>query len=207
MPHDLTLSQLSIHEQLRSLTHNLWWCWHPDVWQIFHELDDESGAPAITTPRRFCPTWTRTRSSSAHAITRWRREFDRRARRQHDYLTHRGPRANMEAGPLHTAPVAYFCAELACTSRCASTPEGWDSAGDHMKAASDLAVPIVGIGLFYALGYFRQSIDEQGWQQKRTTTRQTPIACPSQGSPTRRRARGDQRGERREHDLRPRVAR
>lgn len=160
-------SQSSIVEQLQSLTRNLWWCWHPDVWQIFNELDPELWRTSDHNPTAFLAhadaAQVELRARDNALATRIRQAL----RRQQDYLNHRGPLANMEAGPLHTAPVAYFCAEFGIHESLRIYSGGLGIlAGDHMKAASDLAVPIVGVGLFYALGYFRQTIDEQGWQQE-----------------------------------------
>ncbi len=50
-------------------------------------------------------------------------------------------------------------------------------AGDHLKSASELGVPLVGVGLFYERGYFRQTLDETGWQQERILTQQSGAAA------------------------------
>ena len=55
-------------------------------------------------------------------------------------------------------------------------------AGDHIKSASDLGIPLVGIGLFYGQGYFRQRLDRDGWQQEeylQTDVNQLPWSRPS----------------------------
>ncbi|MCC6144631.1 MAG: alpha-glucan family phosphorylase, partial [Candidatus Hydrogenedentes bacterium] len=71
------------------------------------------------------------------------------------------------SGPLRAAPVAYFSAEFGLHESLPIYSGGLGIlAGDHLKAASDLGVPLVGIGLFYAKGYFSQTLDENGWQQE-----------------------------------------
>ena len=49
-------------------------------------------------------------------------------------------------------------------------------AGDHLKASSDLGIPLVGIGLFYRHGYFKQALDREGWQRSPTRS-STPTSC------------------------------
>ena len=64
--------------------------------------------------------------------------------------------------------VAYFCAEFGVSERLPIYSGGLGVlAGDHLKAASDLAVPLVAVGLFYGCGFFRQDLDETGWQVER----------------------------------------
>ena len=63
--------------------------------------------------------------------------------------------------------VAYFSAEFGLTD-CLSIFAGGLGilAGDHLKSASDLGVPMVGVGILYQEGYFRQYLNEAGWQQE-----------------------------------------
>ena len=63
--------------------------------------------------------------------------------------------------------IAYFSAEFGITAALPQYSGGLGIlAGDHLKAASDIGVPIVGVGLFYKTGYFRQSLNRDGWQQE-----------------------------------------
>ena len=71
------------------------------------------------------------------------------------------------AGPLRANPVAYFSAEFGLHESLPIYSGGLGVlAGDHLKAASDLGIPMVGVGLAYAYGYFDQSLDAAGWQQE-----------------------------------------
>ena len=64
-------------------------------------------------------------------------------------------------------PVAYFSAEFGLHESLPVYSGGLGVlAGDHIKSASDLGIPLVGIGLFYGQGYFRQRLDRNGWQQE-----------------------------------------
>src|SRR6204780_5678843 len=73
----------------------------------------------------------------------------------------------MNAGVLRPRPVAYFSAEFGVHESLPIYSGGLGVlAGDHIKSASDLGIPLVGVGLFYAQGYFRQRLDINGWQQE-----------------------------------------
>src|SRR5439155_12086100 len=64
--------------------------------------------------------------------------------------------------------VAYFSTEFALDESVPVYSGGLGVlAGDHLKSASELGVPLVGVGLFYERGYFRQAFDETGWQRER----------------------------------------
>ncbi len=74
-----------------------------------------------------------------------------------------GPRSH--AGPLRVRPVAYFSAEFGIHESLPIYSGGLGVlAGDHLKSASDLGLPLVAVGLFYRESYFRQHIDRDGWQ-------------------------------------------
>src|SRR4029077_12738802 len=71
------------------------------------------------------------------------------------------------ASILRARPVAYFSAEFGLHESLPIYSGGLGVlAGDHLKSASDLGIPLIGIGLLYAQGYFRQSLDTNGWQQE-----------------------------------------
>ena len=74
------------------------------------------------------------------------------------------------AGVLGQRPAAYFSAEFGIHESLPIYSGGLGVlAGDHLKSASDLGIPLVGVGLLYAEGYFNQRIDENGWQQESYT--------------------------------------
>ena len=77
--------------------------------------------------------------------------------------------AGTSAGPGDDAPraIAYFSPEFGITAVLPQYSGGLGIlAGDHLKAASDLGVPIIGVGLLYRHGYFKQSLSREGWQQE-----------------------------------------
>lgn len=167
------------YSRLRDITKNLWWAWQPDVWALFKEIDDELWRKTNHNPITFLD------SLSPEEVEEKCREraLDIRIRmaqrRLEEYVRSAGPKKCFQAGPLHAAPVAYFCAEFGIHESLPIYSGGLGVlAGDHMKASSDLGIPIIGVGLFYVMGYFQQVIDENGWQQEvygRTNVHGIPI--------------------------------
>src|SRR4029077_5477066 len=88
-------------------------------------------------------------------------------RRQREYLDADRTWGARDGGIARARPVAYFSAEFGLH---VSIPEYSGGlgvlAGDHVKSASDLGIPLVAVGLFYGQGYFRQRLDRSGWQQE-----------------------------------------
>src|SRR6185312_13116797 len=88
-------------------------------------------------------------------------------RRLAEYLKDTDSWGSVHASSLRARPVAYFSAEFGLHESLPIYSGGLGVlAGDHLKSASDLGVPLIGIGLLYAEGYFRQSLDDQGWQRE-----------------------------------------
>ena len=154
-------------ERLWALARNLWWVWDPETVAIFRELDSVG--------------WrTHTHNPSAMLGQLPLSEIDRRAgdlalhgrinyayRRQREYLDADRTWGATHAGVLRTRPVAYFSLEFGLHESLPIYSGGLGLlAGDHIKSASDLDVPLIGIGLFYGQGYFRQRLDASGWQQE-----------------------------------------
>src|SRR5579862_9471476 len=92
-------------------------------------------------------------------------------RRQREYLEADRTWGAMHAGNLRPRPVGYFSAEFGLHESVPIYSGGLGVlAGDHIKSASDLDIPLVGVGLFYGQGYFRQWLDANGWQQEEYLT-------------------------------------
>ncbi|MFU8804493.1 MAG: alpha-glucan family phosphorylase [Bradymonadaceae bacterium] len=169
----------NLAQHLRKIAGNLWWCWHPEVSQLFRELDTRLWRETNHNPIAFLDQMSEEELESRareHALSS---RIQHASHRLDEYMEATGPTSNMEAGPLHVAPVAYFCAEFGIHESLPIYSGGLGIlAGDHLKAASDLAIPLVGVGLFYAEGYFQQGVDDNAWQEEyygRTKIEQLPI--------------------------------
>lgn len=161
-------SQLSFNEKLYALARNLWWSWHPDVISIFRDLNLTRWRELDQNPVLLLGEYTpeqleqRGREAVLHSRVNW--AFRRWQEYMEDTSTTWG---STHAGVLCHNPVAYFSAEFGIHESVPNYSGGLGVlAGDHLKSASDLGVPLVAIGLFYHEGYFSQLIDENGWQQE-----------------------------------------
>jgi starch phosphorylase len=151
-------------EGLRRLAYNLHWAWHPRTRGLFDRIDSTA--------------WNRYRSPIPviSGATDWSRLLDdaKFLAEYHDVLAEFD--AYMANGSDHwfqrryadrlTGPIAYFCAEYGFHESFGIYSGGLGVlAGDHMKSASDMALPAIGVGLLYRKGYFRQTIDADGHQE------------------------------------------
>ena len=154
-------------ERLWSLARNIWWSWDHDCISLFRDLN----------PTR----WRQLNQNPISLLSEIPlEEIERRAtelvlhgrinyvyRRQQEYLHAERTWGAANAGVLRPRPVAYFSAEFGLHESLPIYSGGLGVlAGDHIKSASDLDIPLIGIGLFYGQGYFLQRLDKTGWQRE-----------------------------------------
>lgn len=156
-----------LYDQLMEIGHNLWWSWQPDVGAIFRDLDVELWREVNHNPvaflKRLGPERLAERAEHSAVVSRVIYAFHR----LQEYLTQGQTWGATHAGPLRVRPVGYFSAEFGLHESLPIYSGGLGVlAGDHLKSASDLGLPLVGVGLFYDQGYFRQHIDSDGMQQE-----------------------------------------
>src|SRR5690606_35851474 len=161
------MAALSIHEKLTQLANNLWWSWQPEVTAIFREIDpalwSELSHNPILLLRAYPPDKleSRARDEVLHSRINWA------YRRWQEYMVSTETWGDTHAGVLGHRPAAYFSAEFGLHESLRIYSGGLGVlAGDHLKSASDLGIPLVGVGLFYQEGYFTQKVDPSGWQQE-----------------------------------------
>jgi glycogen phosphorylase len=154
-------------ERLWALARNLWWSWDHDTTSLFRELDPERWWQLNQNPISllgeipFAGIERRAREMVLHS------RINYAYRRQREYLEADRTWGARHAGILQTRPVAYFSAEFGLHESMPIYSGGLGVlAGDHIKSASDLGIPLIGIGLFYGQGYFRQRLDRNGWQRE-----------------------------------------
>ncbi|MEU7044800.1 alpha-glucan family phosphorylase [Streptomyces varsoviensis] len=150
---------------LSELARNLRWSWHPETRELFHAVDPEGHRAADCDPLRLLGTVSAGRLAQLAGDRRFVRRLAAAADDLHDYLG--GRRWYQEQSDDLPAAVAYFSPEFGVTGALPQYSGGLGIlAGDHLKSASDLGVPLVGVGLLYRHGYFRQSLSREGWQQE-----------------------------------------
>ncbi len=153
-------------DALRELSTNLHWTWDREAKQLFARLDPAAWDAAGGDPMRLLASITPERWSQLAADPAVV-DATRAAKERLDLAVHE-PRwfQGRDASPLHL--VAYFSPEFGISETLPQYSGGLGVlAGDHLKAASDLGVPLVGVGLLYAEGYFRQRLNADGYQEER----------------------------------------
>ncbi len=168
-----------LQERLWALARNLWWSWDHDTTTLFRGLDAvrwrqlNHNPIAMLSEIPLSGLERRAKELVLHG------RINYAYRRQQEYLNADRTWAATHAGVLRPRPVAYFSAEFGIHESVPVYSGGLGVlAGDHIKSASDLGLPLVGIGMFYGEGYFRQWLDRSGWQQEeylKTDINQLPM--------------------------------
>ncbi|MFC8423098.1 glycosyltransferase family 1 protein [Streptomyces sp. NPDC057236] len=150
---------------LSDLARNLRWSWHAGTRDLFRSVDPERWAAAGCDPVRLLGSVAAERLTELAGDRDFLDRLDAVAADLHAYMT--GDRWYQAQTDRLPAAVAYFSPEFGITAALPQYSGGLGIlAGDHLKAASDLGVPLIGVGLLYRHGYFRQSLSRDGWQQE-----------------------------------------
>ncbi|MEV1009521.1 alpha-glucan family phosphorylase [Streptomyces sp. NPDC049881] len=154
---------------LQELALNLRWSWHPETRDLLRSVDPEAWTACGEDPVRLLGTVPADRLAALAADRGFLRRLGVAVGDLRDYLTE--PRwyqqTDARAGGDLPRAVAYFSPEFGITAALPQYSGGLGIlAGDHLKAASDLGAPLIGVGLLYRHGYFRQSLSPDGWQQE-----------------------------------------
>jgi starch phosphorylase len=154
---------------LGDLASNLRWSWHPPTRDLFSEIDPKRWAKVRKDPVALLSALSASELAGLAADEVFVARVHSAAADLQTYCTE--PRwyqhwaTTVEGGA--PASIAYFSPEYGITEVLPQYSGGLGIlAGDHLKSASDLGVPIVGVGLFYKTGYFKQSLNLDGWQQE-----------------------------------------
>ena len=152
-----------VMERLRELAYDLWWSWSPEATRLYAWIDPDHWRryhnPVELLINVEPHHWQRLLSDPEflRAYESVMRAWDHYQTRERWFGPH---------GALLRGPVAYFSMEFGLHESLGVYSGGLGVlAGDHCKAASDLGVPLLGVGLLYRSGYFRQSVDADGFQQ------------------------------------------
>ncbi|MHC5728020.1 MAG: alpha-glucan family phosphorylase, partial [Nostoc sp.] len=154
-------------EPLRRLAYNLHWDWNVDTKDLFRRLDSDLWESSHHNPVLMLGTISQSRLLEVVEDEGFLAQMDRADRQLDDYLQERTwYQKQREQKPKEC--YAYFSAEFGLVD-CLPVYSGGLGvlAGDHLKSASDLGLPLVGVGLLYQQGYFAQYLNADGWQQER----------------------------------------
>lgn len=153
-------------QRLSELAYNLWWTWNSEAQRLFLRVDRDLWERSRHNPVRFLKVVDR---ASLNAVTqdRYYLEFyDRTLRAYDQYMRADDTWCSRNQPEFHNQPIAYFSTEFGLHETLPIYAGGLGVlSGDHLKAASDLGLPLVAIGFLYTKGYFSQHITEDGWQE------------------------------------------
>ncbi len=144
---------------LEKLANNIWWCWHPAAVDIFARIDPVLWRSRNGVAKSFLDKVPQERleelahdTAFLHQLKIVELEFERQIPENDDFSKRNVAYFSLEFGIHESIPI--FSGGLGVL------------AGDHLKAASDMKLPLVAVGLLYRQGYFRQVIDRNGWQNE-----------------------------------------
>jgi starch phosphorylase len=161
---------------LEDLALNLQWSWNPGTRDLFAAIDTELWEQVGHDPVRLLGEVSAERLAQLSADEGFVQWVDHASSSLNEYLASDRWYQHIDSAPC--TGIAYFSPEFGITGVLPQYSGGLGIlAGDHLKSASDLGVPIIGLGLFYRSGYFRQSLSRDGWQLE-----QYPV-CDPDGSP------------------------
>ena len=154
-------------ERLWALARNLWWSWDHDSVSLFRDLDPIRWRQLNHSPVALLNEYPLDKLEARATELALHSRINYAYRRLREYQDAERTWGARHAGILRPRPVAYFSAEFGVHESLPIYSGGLGVlAGDHIKSASDLGIPLVGVGLFYGQGYFRQLLDRDGWQHE-----------------------------------------
>ncbi|MFL5244204.1 MAG: alpha-glucan family phosphorylase [Gemmataceae bacterium] len=159
---------------LQKLAYNTWWCWNPEAVALFRRIDSDLFEALDNSPVKLLTALDTSKLEALLDDDGFLAHMDRVEMTFHTYMAtatwyHEtyGGDAPWPGTATETC-IAYFSAEFGIHESIPVYSGGLGVlAGDHLKAASDLGLPLVGVGLMYREGYFRQYLNVDGWQQER----------------------------------------
>jgi starch phosphorylase len=156
---------------LGELAYNLWWTWHPEAPKLFQRIHPVLWESVYHNPVKLLRQAPRQALNAAYQDSRFLDIYDRVVEDYNRYM--KASATNNGNMPWFAKtygrwdrPVAYFSFEFGLHESLPMYAGGLGVlAADHLKASSDLGLPMVGVGFLYLQGYFRQRITEDGWQE------------------------------------------
>ncbi len=154
-------------ERLRELAYNVRWAWHEDTLDLFRRLGASLWNDTGNNPVKLLGMVPQSRLELACQDEGFMAHFEDVCANFDRYMNATSTWYSRHFGHEHAPLVAYFSAEFGVTECLPIFAGGLGVlAGDHLKSASDLGLPLVGIGLLYQHGYFGQRVGASGWQHE-----------------------------------------
>jgi starch phosphorylase len=155
--------------RLGELAYNLWWTWNPSAMRLYLQLDRRLWEKINHNPIAFLHQVEIEKLESAAADASYQEEYDRILAAFDAYMANSATWFAREYPQFKDRQMAYFSFEFGLHESMPFYAGGLGIlSGDHLKEASDLGMPLVGMGFIYKHGYFMQKITEDGWQETGT---------------------------------------
>ena len=152
--------------RLGELVYNLWWTWQPDATRLYSQLDRAMWERLNHNPIRMLREIEPVRLNEILKDKDYMKSYKLVFDKFDSYMTSQDTWTHRTQPNLAQHPIAYFSMEFGLHETLPIYSGGLGVlAGDHLKEASDLGLPLKGVGFMYAQGYFSQRISEDGWQE------------------------------------------
>jgi len=153
-------------KDLQVVANNMYWSWHYEITDLFRRADYDLWKQCMHNPVRMLGMISQARLEDLARNEGFLYQLQQARLKLEQTLT--GPSWYEKIyGQQPPVVIAYFCAEIGVHESIPIYSGGLGIlAGDHLKSASDLGIPLVGMGLLYQKGYFRQYLNTDGWQQE-----------------------------------------
>lgn len=154
-------------KRLADLAYNYWWSWTTERISLFQNIDPQAWERYGHNPVAVLESVSYERLTQIAEDPYYIQQVADLAAQLDSYMTQQDTWVSRVAPQIsRDRPIAYFCAEFGIHESLPIYSGGLGIlAGDHLKSASDLGVPLVGVGLLYRQGYFRQRLSRNGWQE------------------------------------------
>src|SRR5262245_18955299 len=153
--------------RLDELAVDLWWSWHREGREVFRRLDYTLWRATAHNPVRMLWAISRAKLDAAADDPEFLRLYDHAIAALDEDRSARNKWWTTRAAEFGSGTIAYFSAEFAIHQSLPIYAGGLGVlAGDHCKEASDLGVPLIGVGFMYPQGYFHQHLSAEGWQEE-----------------------------------------
>ncbi len=151
---------------LKEIAYNMWYSWNWEAVKLFIALDPEYWEKSYQSPINMLCMLPLRKMEEAARNRNFISHMNRVYRRFQEYLNEK-PWFEKKFGGKNKSLIAYFSCEYGIDEGLPLYSGGLGIlAGDHMKSASDLGIPLMGVGLFYRQGYFKQYLNADGWQME-----------------------------------------
>ena len=152
--------------KLMDMAYNIWWAWNTDLLKLLKEIDIDLWEQVNKNPVKFLKLISQEKLEQYAKDVNFLKEYDKVVENFENYMNSKTTWFSKKYPENKNDLIAYFSAEYGLDQILSIYSGGLGIlSGDHLKAASDLGLPLVGVGLLYKNGYFHQVINREGRQE------------------------------------------